>query len=200
MPGVSRTYVNPVLPVSCPDPFVLKYCDQYWAYCTGIQDDGRCFGVFSSTNVTYGVSYATSARISGRTPWTQHCDGATTPPILATIPGKVTGPGHNSAVLGPDLLQMFCVYHRWTEDLSARVLAIDRLDWAGDRLLVLGPSYFRPQSFHQFRFRKQGAILHASCEAVPLGEFTVPAGPATVALRATSSDVGFDMVRVTAAT
>ena len=40
---------------------------------------------------------------------------------------------------GPDNRQFYCVYHRWVDD--ARVLSIDPLDWAGDRLLVLGPSH-----------------------------------------------------------
>ncbi|HVG21376.1 MAG TPA: hypothetical protein VNI02_20210, partial [Blastocatellia bacterium] len=61
-------------------------------------------------------------------------------PILRTIPGKVIGPGHNSVARGPDNRQLFCVYHRWAEDSSDRVLAIDRQDWAGERMIILGPS------------------------------------------------------------
>jgi hypothetical protein len=61
-------------------------------------------------------------------------------PVLRTIPGEVIGPGHNSVVRGPANLEHYCIYHRWSHDLSARVMAIDRLDWAGERLLVLGPS------------------------------------------------------------
>lgn len=64
---------------------------------------------------------------------------------LETLPGPATGPGHNSVVRGPDNRQMYCVYHRWVDDslggAKGRVLAIDRLDWTGDRLLVLGPSH-----------------------------------------------------------
>ncbi|HEX8184847.1 MAG TPA: hypothetical protein VF747_08860, partial [Blastocatellia bacterium] len=36
--------------------------------------------------------------------------------------------------------QLFCVYHRWAEDGSDRVLAIDRQDWAGKRMIILGPT------------------------------------------------------------
>ena len=61
-------------------------------------------------------------------------------PILRTLPGVVIGPGHNSVVRGPDNQQLFCVYHRWAVDSSARVMAIDPLDWAGERMLILGPS------------------------------------------------------------
>jgi GH43 family beta-xylosidase len=111
-------------------PFVLRHKGLYY----------EMFSAGNWTNSTYGVSYATSDTLRADRPWRQHCDGVRTRPVLATIPGKVVGPGHNSAVLGPDGLQMFCVYHRWSEEGTERQLSIDRLDWAGERLLVLGPS------------------------------------------------------------
>jgi GH43 family beta-xylosidase len=306
---MSGTYSNPVYPHACPDPFVLKYCGEYWAYCTGFWHDGRCFGVLHSPdlvhwrdvggameplpggatcywapevtydngkfllyysvgneenmqirvavaaepagpfvdsgrrlsteefaidahvfedddgqrylfyatdflehthigtgtavdrmpdplfvageprpvtraryewqvydpnraskghvrwhtvegpfvlkrrgvyyqmfsggnwqNLTYGVAYATSRDIHAEGEWHQHVDGERVLPILRTIPGLVVGPGHNSVVRGPDNLQLYCVYHRWAEDNSDRVLAIDRQDWVGERMTVLGPS------------------------------------------------------------
>jgi GH43 family beta-xylosidase len=90
-------------------------------------------------NPTYGVSYATSGDVSGEEEWTQAADGDRVLPVLRTT-GEVVGPGHNSVVRGPDNRQLWCVYHRWSPGLSARVMAIDPLDWAGERLLVLGPS------------------------------------------------------------
>jgi GH43 family beta-xylosidase len=89
-------------------------------------------------NVSYGVSYATSDRIWRPDEWEQHADGEQIVPILRTIPGRVVGPGHNSVVRGPDNRQLFCVYHRWMD--AGRTMAIDPLDWAGERMLVLGPS------------------------------------------------------------
>jgi GH43 family beta-xylosidase len=91
------------------------------------------------TNQSYGVGYATSKRVLCDEEWAQPCDGLQTPLVIRTLPGLVTGPGHNSVVRGPDNRQLYCVYHRWLE--GARVLSIDPLDWAGDRLLVLGPSH-----------------------------------------------------------
>lgn len=44
-------YFNPVYQRDFPDPYILKYCGQYWAYCTGIEADGRCFGVLHSTDL-----------------------------------------------------------------------------------------------------------------------------------------------------
>jgi GH43 family beta-xylosidase len=108
-----------------------------------VKRKGIYFEMFSGgnwQNVTYGVSYATSDRVRSDEEWTQACDGERVLPVLRTVPDKVIGPGHNSAVRGPNNREWFCVYHRWTDERSARVLCIDRMDWAGDRLLVLGPS------------------------------------------------------------
>jgi hypothetical protein len=102
---------------------------------------GRYYEMFSGgnwQNVSYGVSYATSDRVLRDDEWGQHADGEKVLPVLRTIPGKVIGPGHNSVVRGGDNFQLFCVYHRWAE--GGRVLAIDRMEFVGDALAVLGPS------------------------------------------------------------
>jgi GH43 family beta-xylosidase len=111
-------------------PFVLKH-------------KGRYYEMFSGgnwKNLTYGVSYAVIDDINAQDEWEQASDGERVLPILRTLPGRVIGPGHNSVVRGPDNQQLFCVYHRWAEDGSDRVLAIDRQDWAGGRMIILGPS------------------------------------------------------------
>ncbi len=93
-------------------------------------------------NVTYGVGYATSDRVLPEGEWEQAADGHKVLPILRTLPeAGVIGPGHNSVVRGPDNQQLFCIYHRWSREVNDRVLAIDRMDWVGDRLLVLGPTH-----------------------------------------------------------
>jgi GH43 family beta-xylosidase len=103
---------------------------------------GKYYQMFSGgnwTNQSYGVGFATSDRVLCDEEWDQPCDALEKPLVIRTLPGLVNGPGHNSVVRGPDNRQLYCVYHRWVDD--ARVLSIDPLDWAGDRLLVLGPSY-----------------------------------------------------------
>src|SRR6185436_16028618 len=108
-----------------------------------LKHKGLYYQMFSSGNwqhESYGVSYAVSDQINRGEEWVQHADGVHVLPILRTIPGKVIGPGHNSVVRGPDNQQLFCIYHRWSEDLAVRVLAIDRLEWAGERLLLIGPT------------------------------------------------------------
>ncbi|HEX5041297.1 MAG TPA: glycoside hydrolase family 43 protein [Candidatus Polarisedimenticolaceae bacterium] len=111
-------------------PFVLKRRRLYY----------QMFSAGNWKNLTYGVSYATTRSLRAPGEWSQHADGERALPILRTEPGRVIGPGHNSVVLGPDGRQLYCVYHRWAMESGERVLCIDRLDWAGDRLLVLGPS------------------------------------------------------------
>ena len=58
----AASYLNPVYNREFPDPFVLKYCGEYWAYCTGLSGE-RAFGVMSSTDLVH---------------WTP-CGGAMTP-------------------------------------------------------------------------------------------------------------------------
>lgn len=114
-------------------PFVLKH-------------KGRYFQMFSGgnwQNISYGVSYATSPSLDNLEEWEQACDGQQDLPILRSLPEQgIVGPGHNSAVRGPDNRQWFCVYHRWapTANGPQRVMAADRLEFIGDRLAVLGPS------------------------------------------------------------
>jgi GH43 family beta-xylosidase len=106
-----------------------------------LERKGRYYEMFSGgnwQNVSYGVSYATSDRVLRDDEWEQHADGEKVLPVLRTIPEKVVGPGHNSVVRAPDNRQLFCVYHRWAE--QGRVLAIDRMEFVGDALKVLGPT------------------------------------------------------------
>jgi beta-xylosidase len=44
----AQSYINPVHPSSFPDPYVLKFCGEYFAYCTGFAADGRAFGILRS--------------------------------------------------------------------------------------------------------------------------------------------------------
>ncbi|HEX8423246.1 MAG TPA: glycoside hydrolase family 43 protein, partial [Pyrinomonadaceae bacterium] len=110
-------------------PFVLRRINLYY----------QLFSGGNWQNLTYGVSYAVSDRVEREDEWEQAADGARVLPILRTIPERVIGPGHNSVVRGPDNQQLFCVYHRWDGE-RGRVLSIDRLDWVGERMVVLGAS------------------------------------------------------------
>ncbi|MEP6902032.1 MAG: glycoside hydrolase family 43 protein [Actinomycetota bacterium] len=47
----TETYLNPVYPHSFPDPFVLKFRGEYFAYCTDFWRDGQVFGVLRSRDL-----------------------------------------------------------------------------------------------------------------------------------------------------
>src|SRR5688572_11860111 len=109
---------------------------------TVLKHKGNYYEMFSGGNWktgSYGVGYAFSNSIESETEWTQVCDGTNVLPVLRTVPG-VIGPGHNSVVRGPDNRQMYCVYHRWNDQVTRRVLSIDRLEWIGSELVVFGPT------------------------------------------------------------
>jgi GH43 family beta-xylosidase len=103
---------------------------------------GIYFEMFSGgnwQNITYGVSFAITDDIKKDEEWRQFSDGENVLPILRTLPDLVVGPGHNSVIRGPNNRELFCVYHRWTE--NGRVLAIDRMDFAGTRIFIKGATY-----------------------------------------------------------
>lgn len=89
-------------------------------------------------NDSYGVSYAVTSDIDSPDEWEQVSDGVNTFPILRTVEGRIVGPGHNSVVRGPNGRELFCVYHEWIG--GERVPAIDRLDFAGQRMFLIGPT------------------------------------------------------------
>ena len=113
-------------------PTVFKYKRKYF----------EMFSGGNWQNSSYGVGYATSETIERADEWHQSIDGSSVLPILRTIPEKVIGPGHNSAAVGLNGRELYCVYHCWQGD--ERVMAIDRMGFAGDRLFVNGPT-FTPQ-------------------------------------------------------
>ncbi len=124
---------------------------------TVLKRKGVYYQMFSGgnwQNATYGVSFAASALARNHDEWMQFSDGEIVPPILRTIPGVVDGPGHNSVIRGPNNRELYCVYHRWL-DLE-RVLSIDRMDFAGERIFVHGgtsapqPAPFEPQIKERF--------------------------------------------------
>jgi beta-xylosidase len=47
----TKYYQNPVYVGNFPDPFVLKHNGEYWAYCSGVWQDGRCFGILYSPDL-----------------------------------------------------------------------------------------------------------------------------------------------------
>jgi arabinan endo-1,5-alpha-L-arabinosidase len=83
----------------------------------------------------YAVAWARSDHPLG--PWREPSGDAR---LLATEPGRVRGPGHNSIVTtrgGSDLI----VYHAWDESATRRLMCIDPLTWDLDGPHTSGPSW-----------------------------------------------------------
>lgn len=94
-------------------------------------------------NISYGVSFAATDDINRNIEWEQFSDGEKILPILRTIPEKVIGPGHNSVIRGVNNREIYCVYHRWTE--NGRVLAVDRMDFTGGARIFIKGATTTPQ-------------------------------------------------------
>ncbi|AIE84275.1 glycoside hydrolase family 43 protein [Fimbriimonas ginsengisoli] len=107
-------------------PCVLKHGGRYYCLFSG----GRW------ENESYGVDFAVADHPMG--PW--RADASESPRVLRTIHGKVLGPGHNSAVVGPDGETLFICYHAWDPAMTARRLFIDPLVWTEDGPRALGPT------------------------------------------------------------
>lgn len=82
---------------------------------------------------TYAVGYATAPEPRG--PWTKYAGN----PILHSREG-ILGPGHHCVVKAPDGVTPYIVYHGYLPGQKGRKVHIDRLFWAGDRLLLVGPT------------------------------------------------------------
>lgn len=109
------------------------------AFVTAVGDRYVCFysgGRWENPN--YGVSYATADHPAG--PWTEVV-GLHGPPLLRTVPGHVIGPGHNSVIVGPDLVTEYLVYHGWDPEGAARYPRIDRLWYEDGAPRCEGPTY-----------------------------------------------------------
>lgn len=108
-------------------PFVLERAGKY--YCLY---SGGCW-----MGPDYGVSYAVADHPLGpyRDEWS-HAG----PSVLRGIPGRVLGPGHNSAVVGPDGQTLFMVYHAWDPQKTARRICIDPIVWEAEGPRCMGPS------------------------------------------------------------
>ncbi len=131
-----------------------------------IKRKNRYFEMFSGgnwQNTSYGVSFASSDNLINAEEWEQFSDGDKTLPILLTNPERVIGPGHNSIIRGPNNRELYCVYHSWTD--QGRVMAIDRMDFAGNRIFVHGATYspqiapFRPAANNFRGWKRSGGWL-----------------------------------------
>ena len=107
-------------------PSVRRHGDQY--YCT--------YSGGSYLGEGYHVAWAYAPHPLG--PWTEPPAGRSR--LLATVPNRVRGPGHNSITTtarGTDML----VYHSWNAEGTKRQMCIDPLLWTSEGPVTPGPTW-----------------------------------------------------------
>jgi arabinan endo-1,5-alpha-L-arabinosidase len=103
-----------------------------------VKHQGRYYCFFSGANyqtTRYGVDYVVADHPLG-----PYGDQGDHPRVLASIPGKVRGPGHHSIVPSPDGRSQYLVYHAWDADMKLRQMCIDKLVWAPEGPRGEGPT------------------------------------------------------------
>ncbi len=106
---------------------------------TVVHRNGRYYCLYSAgswQNETYTVAWAVADHPLG--PWTEPLPDANR--LLASVPGHVRGPGHNSVVTTPNGTDVLA-YHAWDEAHERRQLWIDRLWWTDQGPRTAGPSW-----------------------------------------------------------
>lgn len=104
-------------------PFVLKRRNRYH-----LMYSGGCF-----LDETYGIGLAEAPSPLG--PWRKDPRN----PLMHSS-ARIKGPGHHSVVHGPDAATRYAVYHGYVQGDVGRKVHLDRLLWAGDRPVILGPT------------------------------------------------------------
>lgn len=100
-------------------PCVRKHEGRYYCFYSG--------GCWQTEN--YGVDFGVADHVTG--PYSDAGNEAG-PRVLRTVPGHLTGPGHNSIVLGPDGRTEYLAYHAWDRAGQNRLLCLDKLAWTPD--------------------------------------------------------------------
>lgn len=107
-------------------PFVLKHQQRYYLMYSA--------GFYASKG--YAIGYAVAKHPMG--PFVKASEN----PILSTIENKISGPGHNSVIEGPNG-KIYCVYHVHTyydKPSENRQVFIDELSFIDGKLVVKGPT------------------------------------------------------------
>jgi GH43 family beta-xylosidase len=108
-------------------PAVRRHRGRYYCFFSG--------GAWEREN--YGIGYVVADHPLG--PYAPPSDD--NGPILRSVQGHVTGPGHNSFVESPDGTERYCVYHAWDSAMTARTLRIDLLTWHDGQPHIHGPTW-----------------------------------------------------------
>jgi len=97
-------------------PCVYKHNGRYYCFYSG--------GRWETEN--YGVDYGIAESVLG--PYSD-AGSERGPRVLRSVPGKMTGPGHNSIVIGPDRETAYIAFHAWDKEMKMRQMFIDKILW-----------------------------------------------------------------------
>jgi hypothetical protein len=131
---------------------------------------------------TYGIGSARAEHPRGR--WRKNPHN----PIFHSG-RRITGPGHQCVVHGPDGVTLYAVYHGYVEGERGRKIHLDRFRWAGDRPAIGAPDAPFPPAPTEGRQPVPGCGRHEAGvdgwrldawvrgEAMSLGGVTLPLRP-----------------------
>ncbi len=136
-----------------------------------------------SYRILYGVSEHSPVSFSGI-----RADN----PLLIHTTGNLFGIGHSSTVKGPDLDSYYIVYHSLVNSVPNRSMHVDRIDFNGESMQILGPHEGKqqfpsmPDIYHHFEggasladwelkgdFGKTGTGLPLAADAMLLSKATL---------------------------
>ena len=100
-------------------PCICRHQNKYFCLYSG--------GRWETEN--YGVDYGVADHVLG--PYSDQ-GNESGPRVLRSVPGRMSGPGHNSTVVGPDRHTEYLVYHAWDQHLTKRQMCVAPLIWTSD--------------------------------------------------------------------
>lgn len=127
-----------------PDKLIPEAYLQHWTEGSSIwKREGKYLITYTGNHV-FSTGYRIQYSISDQGPLGPYRTLENNPFVISTD-YKFNGLGHSSTVLGPDLDSYYLVYHNLegasTSGPPVRKLNIDRLQFNGDRMSLLGPTF-----------------------------------------------------------
>lgn len=114
---------------------------------TVIKRNGTYYIIYTGNHVIskgYRIDYAKN----NTGPLDMYTPQAKQNPVLLNAEGPIVGLGHGSAFIGPDLDSYYYTYHNLAGDFGVgpyRRFNYDRIAWNGDKMTILGPTYWKQQ-------------------------------------------------------
>lgn len=136
-----------------PDRLITEAYLQHWTEGSSIlKREGKYLITYTGNHV-FSTGYRIQYSISDQGPLGPYRTLENNPFVISTD-DKFNGLGHSSTVLGPDLDSYYLAYHNLvgasTSGPPLRKLNIDRLQFNGDRMSLLGPTFEMARPVFEF--------------------------------------------------